>query len=347
MSAGTTWGPRRWRAGMLAPALLLALAACKGPPEAPADAAAVAAPAGAAAGSAAPARETAATTSVFKAADLPVSSAALGDFPYLGLPEGYARQDVVESAFDRVPFWTGDHVEWVEGRVHSASLHSGSDRPYSQLELNRNVRDMVESLGGKRIFSGVIPAAMASDIGNGKAAVTYVGGLGDIYNEPAETYVIHRADRDIWVHLGGGGNAGGMLIAETRPVQITAKVLPADALKQALDTHGKVAIQVNFATDAAQILPDSEPQIQPVIALLKADPALRLAVEGHTDNRGGEAHNQALSNARAEAVRSRLLEAGTDANRLTAAGFGQGRPVADNGTEAGRSANRRVELIKR
>lgn len=339
------------RASLLAASLVLALGACKRAGEAPAEGgASPAAPSSAAAGSspeAPPATNGNEKASAFNVADLPVSQATIGSFPYLGLPQGYASQDVVDSEFDRVPFWTGDRVEWIEGKIHSSVLQSSGDHPYSQLELSRNVQSLVEALGGKRIFSGTIPADASRDIGNSKAATTYVGGIGDIYNEPAETYVIHREDRDIWIHLGSGGNAGGLLVAETKPMQITAKVIEADSLKQALDSSGKVSIQVNFATDAAEILPNSEPQIAQVTQLLQADPKLRLSVEGHTDNSGSQSHNQTLSQARAESVRNRLVGSGIAADRLGAKGFGQSQPVADNTTEEGRRANRRVELVKR
>ncbi|MGY1410834.1 MULTISPECIES: OmpA family protein [unclassified Luteimonas] len=79
----------------------------------------------------------------------------------------------------------------------------------------------------------------------------------------------------------------------------TAALLPADALKQQLDAAGRVAIQGNFAVDRAEILPDSQPQIEQVLALLKQAPALQLSMEGHTDDSGGAAHNRALSQARA------------------------------------------------
>lgn len=335
---------------VLVAGLVLALAACKRSADVPAASDASPAPPGATAQPSTPAPSAAGESQKahsFNAADLPVSQSALGSFPYLGLPQGYTGQDVVQSEFDRVPFWTGDRVEWIEGKIYSSVLQSGSDHPYSQLELSRNVQSLVEALGGKRIFSGTIPADASRDIGNSKAAITYVGGIGDIYNEPAETYVIHREDRDIWIHLGSGGSAGGLLVAETKPVQITAKLIQADALKQALDSSGKVSIHVNFATNAAQILPDSEPQIAQVTQLLKADEQLRLSVEGHTDNSGSQSHNQQLSQARAEAVRNRLVGDGIAADRLTAKGYGQSQPVADNATEDGRRENRRVELVKR
>jgi outer membrane protein OmpA-like peptidoglycan-associated protein len=84
-----------------------------------------------------------------------------------------------------------------------------------------------------------------------------------------------------------------------------------------------------------------------VVKLLQASPALRLAVEGHTDNAGTPAHNQQLSEARAQAVVAALAAQGIATSRLQAAGFGQTKPLADNATETGRAQNRRVELVKR
>ncbi len=84
-----------------------------------------------------------------------------------------------------------------------------------------------------------------------------------------------------------------------------------------------------------------------ILKLLQTSPALRLAVEGHTDNAGTPAHNQQLSEARAQAVLRSLTAQGIAASRLQAIGFGQAEPLADNTTEAGRAQNRRVELVKR
>ena len=83
-----------------------------------------------------------------------------------------------------------------------------------------------------------------------------------------------------------------------------------------------------------------------VVKLLTSSPELRLSVDGHTDNAGTPAHNQDLSVARAQAVVASLSQAGIAAPRLKAAGFGQSKPLASNGTEEGRAQNRRVELVK-
>lgn len=83
-----------------------------------------------------------------------------------------------------------------------------------------------------------------------------------------------------------------------------------------------------------------------VAAALKDHPEVKqVRVEGHTDNRGDAKKNLKLSQARAEAVRKYLVDRGVAADRLTAKGFGQKRPVASNKTAAGRETNRRVDFI--
>lgn len=107
-----------------------------------------------------------------------------------------------------------------------------------------------------------------------------------------------------------------------------------------------MALYVNFDTDKASIRPESGPTVAEVVTLLRQHPTLRLAVQGHTDNAGTPAHNQQLSEARAQSVVAVLTAANISPSRLQAAGFGQTQPLADNATEAGRAQNRRVELVK-
>jgi OOP family OmpA-OmpF porin len=110
---------------------------------------------------------------------------------------------------------------------------------------------------------------------------------------------------------------------------------------------GHVAVYgIHFDTGKSDILPDSESTLNEIVRLMQQQPDLKLRVEGHTDNQGNAASNQTLSDKRAQSVVTWLAAHGVAAARLTAKGFGQTKPVADNSTEDGRAKNRRVELAK-
>jgi len=103
---------------------------------------------------------------------------------------------------------------------------------------------------------------------------------------------------------------------------------------------------IYFDSDSATPKPESEKTLNEILDVLKAQPSLKLLIAGHTDSTSTAAHNLTLSQKRAEAVVSWLVEHGTSAQRLAAKGFGDTQPVADNSTAAGRALNRRVELVK-
>ena len=77
---------------------------------------------------------------------------------------------------------------------------------------------------------------------------------------------------------------------------------------------------------------------------MRQNPHVRIEIVGHTDNIGTETYNRQLSQARADASRRVLIEQNIDAGRIAASGRGSSEPVADNATETGRAANRRVEI---
>ena len=111
--------------------------------------------------------------------------------------------------------------------------------------------------------------------------------------------------------------------------------------------RGQIIIlkSVFFNFDQDVILKKSFPVLQAVTNVLVTEPAItKLAIEGHTDDRGESEHNIELSDRRARSVMHWLTEHGIAASRLTAKGYGPQRPIADNGTLYGRAKNRRVEF---
>jgi outer membrane protein OmpA-like peptidoglycan-associated protein len=119
-------------------------------------------------------------------------------------------------------------------------------------------------------------------------------------------------------------------------------------LYDALAESGRVATQgIYFDTGSDRIRPESTPTLKEIGAMLNEHPDLNLTIEGHTDNVGSAASNQALSEKRAAAVRQFLIDNySVDAARLTAKGLGSTKPAGSNDTPEGRQNNRRVELVK-
>ena len=121
-------------------------------------------------------------------------------------------------------------------------------------------------------------------------------------------------------------------------------------LEKSIGQSGTAAIYgVHFDTGSATLRPDSTAALQNVLALIDKMPNSKWIISGHTDNQGSAALNQELSQHRAASVIAWLAAHGVKQERLSPQGFGASRPVADNGTEAGRALNRRVEmsLVKR
>lgn len=274
-----------------------------------------------------------------------LSTASLGDFPYLRLPDGYKPQNSETHDFADFPFWIGADFQMIEGRVHQTQITNDSGKSFSRLELLRNMEHALKEAGAVRIFDGQIPNEAAHALPEA-VQMAALNGIGDIYNNPSQTWIIRQADRTVWVHLYVGSAQGAMAVAEVKALAPTAGLLPASELARKIAADGRVAVPVEFALDKADILDVSRPQVDAVAQLLKQETGLRLSVEGHTDNTGAPARNRPLSEERARAVVAALTQQGIDAKRLEAKGFGADKPVADNASDEGRARNRRVELVR-
>ena len=282
----------------------------------------------------------------FSIDNVPISNAPLGRFPYFGWPANYAPQNTPkEVGFGHFLYWTGKAFNDVEGQTFMVTLLAAPDKQFSTYELKRNMEALFQQAGAVKIFEGKIPydtlKALPENV-RGEMAP----GLGDAYNDPVETWVIHRPHDAIWINYSTNTAQGSFAVVQTKPFVATAALLPADELKSDLDKTGKAVIHVNFATDQTLILPTSSSQMEAVVALLKGDPSLKLAINGYTDDTGSDEHNVTLSDGRAKAVQAALVAAGIKADRFQAKGYGRTNPVSINTDETDKAANRRVELVK-
>lgn len=344
---------------------LLSLSACKRKEATPAEttptppAASAQAPAPAASPAASTdraANANAANTDAVKPFDLqsvPVSSAKLPPFPYVDKPAGLDGYHDKEQKFDRIYIIAGHELRPVEGHYRERWFPLGVAK-MSQLEAFRNYDNAFRALGAVRV-DAVNPADPAFVARNGdKETILKRLHLPNLPRELSEgvpvyaQYLLRTPDRNIWLSFSifDSGNNVNLMVMEEKPMQQSVAFIQADEMASALGKEGHIALYLNFDTDSDAIRPDSKPVVEEIVKLLRADPQLKLKVEGHTDNSGQAERNRELSRQRAESVVRAVTGLGIDVARLQAAGVGADKPLADNGTEEGRARNRRVELVK-
>lgn len=140
------------------------------------------------------------------------------------------------------------------------------------------------------------------------------------------------------------------IVDELAPIfgqdNIVAEILvdPNFAGFETTDTQVYFAESVLFESGSAVVAPQFKDVLGASVAFLQLSPETTIEISGHTDSRGDEESNLALSQARVDAARVEMITRGGDPGRLTATGFGEALPIADNSTPEGRAQNRRVEL---
>jgi len=132
---------------------------------------------------------------------------------------------------------------------------------------------------------------------------------------------------------------------EPTPAPVVAAPEPAPAALAPVAPQKLVMEGVNFDFDKAVIRQEDIPKLDRDVATLKEWGDVKVEVAGHTCNIGTDEYNMGLSQRRADAVRNYLISQGISADRLTAKGYGESQPIADNATREGRVQNRRVELV--
>lgn len=142
-----------------------------------------------------------------------------------------------------------------------------------------------------------------------------------------------------------GGIAWPTLFGTDATATAQAAPAPAPVTRTVASSPTKVATfnSIVFGYNSTSVS-GSQADLDNAKSIIRADRRGHFVVEGHTDSKGSDAYNQKLSEQRAQAVKAWLVDNGIDADRLSAIGRGESRPVADNGTAEGRAKNRRVEL---
>jgi hypothetical protein len=270
------------------------------------------------------------TSTLFLATSM-AASAQMSDFkgykdpalftrmPHYFLP---AEDSFVEKAFDSYEFQLKAGTERVEGRhlLYEYSFDEAAGNMPGTLQIVRNYQAAARKIGGQVLWDDVRRATIKISR-NGQETWAFL----EAFNE-GRSYELHIVER---------GQMKQDVVAD------------AAALGSGLKETGHVEVPgIFFDFGKADIKPESEAALNEVVKLLRANPAWKVWVVGHTDNLGTVESNLALSGARSAAVVKALTQKGIAASRLAAHGAGPFAPVAANDTDDGRARNRRVELVK-
>jgi outer membrane protein OmpA-like peptidoglycan-associated protein len=175
-------------------------------------------------------------------------------------------------------------------------------------------------------------------------------GYADALQKSGWTIVNQTSDPDLRLaaHFGSNGrNIWASISANASGYALTVADATVTGAKIAEDLNAKCHLALTgvlFDFAKSTLKPESDAILGKVAEALATDPALKLEVEGHTDNVGSDAYNDKLSLARAKSVVKWLEANGVEGKRLKAHGYGKTRPIADNDSDEGRAKNRRVEL---
>ncbi|MGE8557279.1 MULTISPECIES: outer membrane protein Omp38 [unclassified Acinetobacter] len=264
--------------------------------------------------------------------------------------------------------WLGFEAEYnqVKGDVEGLGVPAGSE--YKQTQINGNfyaTSDLITKNYDSKIKPYVLLGAghykyefdnTVGRVGRGLEEEGTLGnaGLGafwrlnDALSLRTEARATYNVDEDFWNYTALAGLnvvLGGHLkpaapVVEVAPVEPVAPVQPAP---QELTEDLNMELRVFFDTNKSNIKDQYKPEIAKVAEKLVEYPNATARIEGHTDNTGPRALNERLSLARANSVKSSLVnEYNVDPARLSTQGFAWDQPIADNNTKEGRAMNRRV-----
>ena len=224
-----------------------------------------------------------------------------------------------EKSFNSFEFFVKEGTKTLEGEMTKISYYvqEGSPQP-SFLQIRRNYGNAVRNIGGAILYD----------------------------DDRRGTFRVTKGGREAWIALEAfnEGRNYDLVIIEMAPM---TQEVTADAMYDALNKDGFMALYINFDTGKSDIKQESMAIIEQIAALLRAHPELKVSIEGHTDNAGTPQKNKVLSAQRARSVMNATVQKGVAVTRLTAIGWGQERPLADNRSEDGRAKNRRVEIVKK
>ncbi len=177
-----------------------------------------------------------------------------------------------------------------------------------------------------------------------------LNGTPDIYKEVYNTFgklqsKLYPKDLPDFVEYNKAVDKSFMMsVVSNHPELLEGKALEVTYSDKITETVASKDVHINFEFGSATISQSSAATLQDIYSSTVTAEGLKIGVYGHTDNVGNPESNRVLSESRAQAVKAFLVKKGIPSNRIEVQGYGEDQPIADNSTDAGRAANRRVQI---
>ncbi len=243
------------------------------------------------------------------------------------------------------------------GRTYRVMFYDGKN----QVQLNRSVngsskndrvrifQNAVDFAGGGRSFypgfTGSTGDSRISQPGWRRVSISFNTRALKVYLDDARLLNIPNMDfNPLGITIGYHNPSGRDHIGYIKNIRVAQGAVP---LYDKFLTDGKIITHgIRFDVNKSTIRPESMGVINEIVSLMQDHPELKFSVEGHTDSDGAAGSNQLLSEARARSVMEMMVSMGISADRLSATGHGESKPIAGNDTPEGKAQNRRVEFVK-
>ncbi|QQS36654.1 MAG: OmpA family protein [Ignavibacteriales bacterium] len=236
------------------------------------------------------------------------------DHPMFNRMSGFYITDYTAEDFGSYEFYYLDKSEIIEGK--KTIIYYVSDNQVGALKIVRNFSNAIKKLGGQ-----------AYEEGDNRVVL-----------------ILKNGNAETWAEVWAASDYYTLTVIERGEVE---QEITANAILEELNKTGKAILYINFDSGKSTIKQESMPVVEQIIEMMKLAADINISVEGHTDSDGSNESNLKLSEARAKAVVDAIVKGGIITSRLSSAGFGEEKPIADNSTDEGKAKNRRVELIKK
>lgn len=283
----------------------------------------------------------------FDIQSIPLTTADIGAFPFINLPEGLKeRSKPLIKKFDQCFFPIDGVMTPFEGKLYKVDVVSEKGEEFSKHYFEKSMGNYLTSVGAVKVFDGEITREeydRYTKIGSNNSSQGDIG----YFNEPIKSYVIRSKDKgNIYFQFSANGLSGKLNILQEESFQQTITKVTSTEIAKDLVEKGKSILYINFDTDQSNLTTEGSEVVKQIAEALKNESTLKISIEGHTDNSGDANHNKQLSEQRANAVLKALVADNVEQSRLAAAGFGSDKPLVANESEENKAKNRRVELVK-